>query len=201
MSSTFVGTMSSFPASTSRLTIAGRRIVETGSWDPALGAFTPTKFLGSPNSSVCATGIDQLSYVQGISSNLFMEFNVSVGTCRVLAPICINDYTIQGVPISETEIGPIIEGLQENFPESGIRLDTSALPNPFVGVSSATFPDTDQAFLSLVDGGLDGEVTPYQPLLVKARKVDTILAIDAVRIVRAVLHTRQTHQHLSGRRH
>ena len=54
------------------------------------------------------------------------------------------------------------------------------MPNPFFGVSSATFPDADQKILTLVDGGLDGQVTPYQPLLVKARGVDTILAIDAV---------------------
>ena len=53
---------------------------ETGSWDTSLGAFTPTKYLGSPNSSVCATGYDQLSFVQGISSNLFMMYNVSVSS-------------------------------------------------------------------------------------------------------------------------
>ena len=31
-----------------------------------------------------------------------------------------------------------------------------------------------------MDGGSDGEVLPLQPLLVRAREVDTILAIDAV---------------------
>jgi lysophospholipase len=31
-----------------------------------------------------------------------------------------------------------------------------------------------------VDGGEDGEVIPLQPLLVKARGVDVIFAIDAV---------------------
>ena len=54
--------------------------VETGSFDPSLGAFTPTKFLGSPNSSVCATGFDQLSYIEGVSSNLFNGFNTSVSS-------------------------------------------------------------------------------------------------------------------------
>ena len=52
--------------------------VETGSFDPSLGAFTPTKFLGSPNGSVCATGFDQLSFIEGVSSNLFNGFNTSV---------------------------------------------------------------------------------------------------------------------------
>lgn len=43
-----------------------------------LGAFTPTKFLGSPNGSVCALGFDQLSFIQGASSNLFNSMNTSV---------------------------------------------------------------------------------------------------------------------------
>ena len=49
-----------------------------GSWDPVLGAFTPIKYLGSPNSSICVTGYDQLSFIQGISSDLFIEYNVTV---------------------------------------------------------------------------------------------------------------------------
>jgi lysophospholipase len=32
----------------------------------------------------------------------------------------------------------------------------------------------------MVDGGEDGEVIPLQPLLVKARGIDVIFAIDAV---------------------
>ena len=54
------------------------------------------------------------------------------------------------------------------------------IPNPFRGVSNSTFPDSDQAFLTLVDGGENGENIPFQPLLVDARSVDTIIAIDAV---------------------
>ena len=52
--------------------------VEMGSWDPALGAFTPTQFLGSPNGSVCATGFDQVSFIAGVSSCLWNGFNTSV---------------------------------------------------------------------------------------------------------------------------
>ncbi|PIL26148.1 hypothetical protein GSI_11903 [Ganoderma sinense ZZ0214-1] len=134
---------------------------ETGSFDPSLGAFTPTKFLGSPNSSVCATGFDQLSFIEGVSSNLFNEFNTSAAA------------------LAASSIGPIIGALQQALPETNIRLDSAAIPNPFFGVSSATFPDSDQRLLTLVDGGEDGETTPFQPLLVKARNVDTIIAIDA----------------------
>ena len=75
---------------------------------------------------------------------------------------------------------PIITALEAVFPQPGIRLDAAELPNPFFGVSNATFPDSNQELLALVDGGEDGETTPFQPLLVKARGVDTIIAIDAV---------------------
>lgn len=51
-----------------------------------LGAFTPTKFLGSPNGSVCALGFDQLSFIQGASSNLFNSMNTSVRVYAIIAP-------------------------------------------------------------------------------------------------------------------
>ena len=41
------------------------------------------------------------------------------------------------------------------------------------------YSDFDQDYLSLVDGGEDGEVIPIQHLLVQAREVDIIFAIDA----------------------
>lgn len=51
-------------------------------------------------------------------------------------------------------------------------------PNPFFGVANGTFIDTNEEFIGLVDGGEDGEIIPLQPLLVKARNVDVIFAID-----------------------
>ena len=84
------------------------------------------------------------------------------------------------------------------YPEGPIQLDTSIIPNPFRGVSSDTYPDSDQAYLTLVDGGLDGEVTPYQPLLVKARGVDTIVAIDGVSFVSFIHPVSCTEMRLPG---
>lgn len=63
------------------LTVA--HLVEMGSFDPMLGAFTPTKFLGSPGNSVCATGFDQVSFIEAVSSDLFNGFNTSVSTAFV----------------------------------------------------------------------------------------------------------------------
>ncbi|KAI0633188.1 lysophospholipase catalytic domain-containing protein [Trametes polyzona] len=136
-------------------------VFETGSFDPVLGAFTPTKYLGSPNNSVCASGFDQLSFVIGASSNTFNAQNTSADA------------------LGNTVVGPIIIFLQETAPQEGVRLDSALVPNPFYGLSPDTFVDTNSTILSLVDGGEDGETTPFQPLLVKARGLDTIIAIDA----------------------
>ena len=148
-----------------------------------LGAFTPTKYLGSPNDTVCLTGYDQVSFVEGISSDLFIEYNTSVSfffCSSYPSKFLTLDSSLKSDALAASSVEPIIVALETFMPESGIRLDTAALPNPFKGVSSDVFPDADQELLQLVDGGMDGEVTPYQPLLVKARGVDTIFAIDAV---------------------
>lgn len=77
-------------------------------------------------------------------------------------------------------MGPIVELIEELIPQPGLELDVSLVPNPFFGVAPSTFLDTNETLLSLVDGGEDGEVIPIQPLLVKAREVDVIIAIDGV---------------------
>lgn len=92
--------------------------------------------------------------------------------------------SFQDGALAASQIGPIIQSLQGTFNQSSnIRLDASQLPNPFLGVAHKTFVSANETLLTLVDGGEDGEVIPIQPLLVKARKVDTIFAIDAVSII------------------
>ncbi|KAF9226992.1 hypothetical protein BS17DRAFT_697035 [Gyrodon lividus] len=134
-------------------------VFEMGSFDPMLSAFAPTMYLGTRNNSVCITNYDQSALVAGSSSELFNEYNLTN-------------------TLSST-FGPVLALLDELLPESGIELDVVSWPNPFYGVAPDTFIASNQVYLSIVDGGEDGEVIPLQPLLVKARGVDTILAIDA----------------------
>ncbi len=49
-----------------------------GSYDPPLASFTPTRFLGTTNTSRCVTNFDQASFLSGASSELFNEFNITV---------------------------------------------------------------------------------------------------------------------------
>ena len=50
------------------------------------------------------------------------------------------------------------------------------------GENSSSFAESGQEVLTLVDGGEDGQVIPLAPLIVKARALDVIFAIDAVSV-------------------
>ncbi|KAF8483262.1 lysophospholipase [Gautieria morchelliformis] len=136
-------------------------VFESGSFDPMLASFVPTSLLGSVNASKCVAGFDQAGYIAGISSDLFNEFNVSAAA------------------LLASPAGPIIELINATFGPQEVRLDSAAVPNPFKGINPNTFANTNEDFVTLVDGGSDGEQIPIQPLLVGARAVDTIIAIDA----------------------
>ncbi|KAG6373884.1 hypothetical protein JVT61DRAFT_6037 [Boletus reticuloceps] len=130
-------------------------VFEMGSFDPMLSAFAPTKYLGTTNNSVCVTNYDQSSLVAGSSSELFNTFNLT------------------------STLGDALTLLNSLLPDQGVEHDVASWPNPFYGIAPETFLSSNQTVLKLVDGGEDGENIPVQPLLVKARGLDTILAIDA----------------------
>ncbi|KAH7921091.1 hypothetical protein BV22DRAFT_1020027 [Leucogyrophana mollusca] len=134
-------------------------VFEMGSYDPMLSAFAQTKYLGTTNTSICITGYDQSSFVAGSSSELYNEYNLT--------------------DILNSTLGPELSLIESILPQTGVELDVASWPNPFYGVAPDTFIDSNQKNLNLVDGGEDGEVIPLQPLLVKARGVDVIVAIDA----------------------
>ena len=50
---------------------------------------------------------------------------------------------------------------------------------PFQGINTGIFQDSDSKWIELVDGSTNKENIPIGPLLVKARNVDVIVAIDA----------------------
>ncbi|KAG2125810.1 lysophospholipase [Suillus clintonianus] len=135
---------------------------EMGSYDPTLAAFTPMKYLGTANESICATNFDQTSFIMGASGDADIFFNTSEST------------------LINSPMYPILEVLNNTIPQTGVVLDGTLFPNPFLGpATEGAFIDADETILALSDGGSSGEVIPIQPLLVKARGVDTIFAIDA----------------------
>ena len=70
--------------------------------------------------------------------------------------------------------------MNESYPQpASLEIDVALFPNAFQGINPSTFLDVNETFLRLVDGGEDGESIPFQPLLVKARNIDVIIAVDA----------------------
>lgn len=59
------------------------------------------------------------------------------------------------------------------------RTCTQLASQPFQGINSGVYQDSDTTWLQLVDGGENKEAIPLSPLLVKARHLDVIVAIDA----------------------
>ncbi|KAI0917852.1 hypothetical protein AcV5_002685 [Taiwanofungus camphoratus] len=135
-------------------------VFEMGTFDPMLGAFTPTKYLASPNNTLCVTGFDQASFIPAASSSIFNTVNLTG---------VISDSTIASV---------LTDLLSTILPQNGTGFDMALVPNPFFGVANGTYIDSSEPVLALVDGGEDGESLPLTPLLAKARGVDVIFAID-----------------------
>ncbi|EKM59979.1 uncharacterized protein PHACADRAFT_206193 [Phanerochaete carnosa HHB-10118-sp] len=134
-------------------------LFEFGSFDDVLHSFIPISLLGSQNGT-CVTNFDQISFVQAVSSDLFSSDNTST------------------VSLNDSLLGSVVAVLNENFEQPGIRLDSAAIPNPFMGIEPEKFIDHNQTILVFADGDSDGENVPFQPALVKERSVDVIIAID-----------------------
>ncbi|KAJ7858829.1 lysophospholipase [Mycena olivaceomarginata] len=139
-------------------------LFEMSCFDDVLAAHTPLKHLGTTNDSVCATGFDEAMFLSGTSSNLWNEVNVTDGAAA-LAAASANFSTL----------------LNTTYPQPAtLRLDTSNFPNPFHGVAAGTFTDSGETVLAMVDGGEDGQITPLQPMLVRDRAVDVLIAVDGI---------------------
>lgn len=57
--------------------------------------------------------------------------------------------------------------------------DVANWPNPFHNLAPSSFVDTQSRWLELIDGGSNNENLPLGALLVKARALDVLVAIDA----------------------
>lgn len=102
------------------------------------------------------TGFDQTAYVAAVSSNMF----------NVVAPVHFDG---------------LLNAFKDRNPGGGSEFLSARIPNPFKGSLPGIYIDSTEGVLTLVDGGQDGQGIPFQPLLVKARSVDVIIATDAVR--------------------
>jgi lysophospholipase len=141
---------------------------ELGSWDPTLSAFAPLPYIASnfsggsiPSDGKCVQGFDQAGFIMGTSSSLFNYFLLSNMTGSV--PAFVAD-----------SIRSVLTSLDESNNDIA-----QYSPNPFKGYNPGANSIAGEQELTLVDGGLDLQNIPLQPVLQPRRRVDIIFAVDS----------------------
>ncbi|PBK78822.1 phospholipase B [Armillaria solidipes] len=145
--------------------------LELASYDPSLSAAIDLKFAGSNltdgkpvNDQACLEGLDETGFVMGTSSSLFNQ---------------ILDEDRE--ELMDNEYFKVVTHLLARLLED-VRTrddDVANWPNSFRNVAPSTFADTNSDWLEFIDGGSNGEVVPFSPLLVKARGLDVIVGVDS----------------------
>jgi lysophospholipase len=140
---------------------------ELGTWDPAIYAFTEIKYLGTEvdkgkpkNKDKCIAGFDNAGYIMGTSSSLFNQFILQLNTTGVS--------------------GVVYDLAEKLLKKIGDKNDDIAIysPNPFKGTEYGNSTVKDAEWLTLVDGGEDGQNIPIYPFIQPERKVDVLFAFD-----------------------
>ncbi|KAJ3823123.1 phospholipase B [Lentinula raphanica] len=145
---------------------------EFASYDPDLSAGVNLSFAGTPmtdkkpvNASACVSGFDQAGFMMGTSASLFNQI-------LDFAHNTLQDF-------SQSDSNGLLYVLSRQLSEVRTRADDVAnWPNPFNGVKTSTYEDTNSTWLSLIDGASNGENIPLGPLFVKARALDVIVTLD-----------------------
>lgn len=80
-------------------------------------------------------GLDQISYIAGMSSNIFNEFNRTWVAFFFQGESADVVRLVSASILQSSPVGPLIDLLEAEFPSEGVRLDSAAVPNPFKGVN------------------------------------------------------------------
>ncbi|GAA5892136.1 hypothetical protein JCM6882_005704 [Rhodosporidiobolus microsporus] len=144
-----------------------------GSFDPTLAARIAVEYMGTQlnngapaNTSACVNNFENAGFVMGSSASLFNAVQTGSFSSDVIQQL------IQTLLSQVTEIQQSVSSIPliANYP------NTFQNWSPDTGVA---FESAGNDILQITDGGENGENVPIGPLLVKAREVDIIMAIDS----------------------
>lgn len=80
---------------------------------------------------------------------------------------------------SESDSTGLTYVLSRQLSEVRTRADDVAnWPNPFNGLQTQTFQDSNATWLELIDGSSNQENIPYNPLFVKSRDLDVVITLE-----------------------
>lgn len=142
-----------------------------GSWESSIKSFADIKYLGTEVSNgspvtpgKCVEGYDNVNFMIGTCTNL-IEYVEQANSAYYNAII--------------DQLATLFLG---NSSTSADRTLAIYSPNPFKDTTNydsgadTTFVTDDT--LRLVDGGIDGQVIPFIPVMKKEREVDVVFALD-----------------------
>ncbi|SMN21890.1 similar to Saccharomyces cerevisiae YOL011W PLB3 Phospholipase B (lysophospholipase) involved in phospholipid metabolism [Maudiozyma saulgeensis] len=142
-----------------------------GSWEPSIKSFAEIKYLGTEVSNgspvtpgQCVEGFDNVNFLIGTCTNL-IEYVEQANSAYYNAVI--------------DQLATLFLG---NASTNADRTLAIYSPNPFKDTtnyesgSDTTFVTDDK--LLLVDGGIDGQVIPFIPVMKQERDVDVVFALD-----------------------
>ncbi|GAA5980887.1 hypothetical protein JCM10908_003902 [Rhodotorula pacifica] len=142
-----------------------------GSFQPSLSAYIPIDYLGTElsngqpqNSSACVNGFDNAGFMMGSSASLFNAVQSSFAGAAFSNLITTLLQAVSSLDPTSDSVS-----LVANFPNSF---------GNFTPDGGYTFESSGNEILQITDGGEDGQNVPLDPLLVKAREIDAIFAID-----------------------
>lgn len=142
-----------------------------GSFQPTLSAYIPIEYLGTElsngqpqNSSACVNGFENAGFMMGSSASLFNAVQSSFAGAAFSNLITSLLQAVSSLDPSSDSVS-----LVANYPNSF---------GNFTPEGGYTFESSGNEILQITDGGEDGQNVPLDPLLVKAREIDAIFAID-----------------------
>lgn len=142
-----------------------------GSFQPTLSAYIPIEYLGTElsngqpqNSSACVNGFENAGFMMGSSASLFNAVQSSFAGAAFANLITSLLQAVSSLDPSSDSVS-----LVANYPNSF---------GNFTPEGGYTFESSGNEILQITDGGEDGQNVPLDPLLVKAREIDAIFAID-----------------------
>ncbi|RDW54298.1 acyl transferase/acyl hydrolase/lysophospholipase [Yarrowia lipolytica] len=175
---------------------------EFGSWNPSLNAFSDTRYLGSslyngtpvnnvtlepvPSTEpVCVLGYDNAGFLAGTSSSVFNDPFENSGIDQDYIRELFTGIIDALENFNTSFWGEFFSTENSTVPETDLTWRDADYaifsPNPFLGFDSNATTDkfSESKHLFLADGGEDGQLVPFEPLLQEQRNVDVIFAIDA----------------------
>ncbi|CAK7219867.1 Lysophospholipase 1 [Sporothrix curviconia] len=160
---------------------------EWGTYDNDIYGFVPLEYLGTrfvngivPNNETCVRGFDNAGFITGSSSDIWNEDGVDIVEefRGYISKLNASSPGSDEIALLEFVISEFLSATSST--NSTVNGPAAYDPNPFYGYNAATSPYSNDANLTVEDGGENSQNVPLYPLIQMKCSVDVIFAIDSL---------------------